>query len=72
MDRKLFQSCPRCERAAARRPPWLTTREHQRQLKLLAFLCHDPRHIDLDGKARDPNNLPRVAFQAGSLSKQLR
>lgn len=66
MDRKLFQSCPRCERAAARRPPWLTTRE------LLAFLCHDPRHIDLDGKARDPNNLPRVAFQAGSLSKQLR
>jgi hypothetical protein len=65
MEKKLFQFCPRCERAAARKPPRLTPREHQTQLKLLAFLCHDPLHIDLNGKARYPGNLPMVTFQAG-------
>lgn len=29
-------------------------------LRTLAHLCCDPNHIDLDGKARGPKNLPRV------------
>jgi hypothetical protein len=62
MTKPLFRSCPRCEASAARPTPWLPPSERRRQLEFIAYLCHDPRHIDLEGKARDPGNLPKVTF----------
>lgn len=63
-QKPLFISCPVCEASAARPiPKWLLPQERARQLELIAYLCHDPRHIDLDGKARDPQKLPKVVFE---------
>lgn len=72
----LYRACPKCDEHAARytpeRTPQLTDADRRGILRSLAILCLDPRHIDLDGKARDPANPAKVTFFVGGPCKKRR